>query len=185
MKGFRLASLIVMSFIPNVPGLAPVPDVGICFSSPAVCSSKGLLHSRPSGNTCIGRSSLSVAPLSSRSRSSRFLISASAVGSSSDVGLEDVKKKRRSIPFTLRRARPHELDLLAILSTEAFTPKGAWFDVVQRIKFLLVRWDLQAQFHQRFYSVRIRPDPVDHLTWLLTRLFALGVRLHGFYVIQR
>lgn len=53
--------------------------------------------------------------------------------------------------FSLRRARPHELDLLAILSTEAFTPRGEWYDVVQRVKFLLVRWDLQAQFHQRFY----------------------------------
>jgi len=35
-------------------------------------------------------------------------------------------KAKDNVPFVLRRGRPHELDLLAILSTEAFTPKGKW-----------------------------------------------------------
>ncbi len=29
--------------------------------------------------------------------------------------------------YVLRWGKPHELDLLAILSTEAFTPRGPWF----------------------------------------------------------
>jgi len=58
------------------------------------------------------------------------------------------------VPFTLRRARPHELDLLAVLSTEAFTPRGKWWEVPQRVKFILISWDLQAQLYSRFYHWR-------------------------------
>ena len=55
-------------------------------------------------------------------------------------------------PFVLRRGRPHELDLLAVLSTDVFTPRGKWYEVFQNIKHLLIVWDLQAQFYNRFYN---------------------------------
>jgi hypothetical protein len=73
---------------------------------------------------------------------------------------DTIKHKSQSLPFTLRRARPHELDLLAILSTEAFTPRGEWFDVVQRLRFQAVCLDLQNQFYQRFYHV-MSPKPLQ------------------------
>jgi hypothetical protein len=82
------------------------------------------------------------------------LIIASAVGSDQEAqSAGDVSKGKTPLPFSLRRARPHELDLLAILSTEAFTPRGEWYDVIQRLRFHAVCLDLQNQFYQRFYHV--------------------------------
>ncbi|EKX52009.1 hypothetical protein GUITHDRAFT_150870 [Guillardia theta CCMP2712] len=54
--------------------------------------------------------------------------------------------------FVLRRGRPHELGLLATLSTDVFHPRGAWFSILQNVKHTLIVWDLQAQFYNRFYK---------------------------------
>lgn len=68
------------------------------------------------------------------------------------------------IEFNLRRARKFELDNLAVLSTEAFQPRGDWFDVVQRTKFLLISWDLQAQLYQRFTHVSLSAPSFDSVS---------------------
>ena len=65
-----------------------------------------------------------------------------------------VKATTTGTPFVLRRGRAHELDALATLSTDVFTPRGAWFDVWQNTKHLLMVWDLQAQFYNRFHNWR-------------------------------
>jgi hypothetical protein len=78
-----------------------------------------------------------------------------ALRASASQSVEDEAKKE-PVPFTLRRARKFEIDTLAALSTEAFTPRGAWYQVLQRVKFLLIVWDLQAQLYQRFTHVSSR-----------------------------
>lgn len=71
-----------------------------------------------------------------------------------ELDLPVVKATSTGVPFVLRRGRPHELDILAILSTDVFTPRGEWYNVWQNTKHLLMVWDLQAQFYNRFYNWR-------------------------------
>lgn len=143
-------------FAPSSPfGRGVFPDQGACTMKPLMHTSSltGQVRSIDRGLISDGQKQQQQQQRGRRARGAFAGFGGPiALRASASQSVEEEAKKE-PVPFTLRRARKFEIDTLAALSTEAFTPRGAWYQVLQRVKFLLIVWDLQAQLYQRFTHV--------------------------------